>query len=368
MLIDEAERLAEACRPFLTSLRRYTVGRTRSGELMLMPRKRVLRTTPITGCVDDAQCQSLATYAASNPSSANPIDDRTAADPRTWACQVDADRRPAPDASNMPLKRCLLTCDADVDCATGTVCTANPDSPRMGYCMEGVTPPQSCVNAPQRYELRAGEAFAVVGSRHGFQHPIIADANGACVRDPAANPMLVGRIPLRAPPCDPTADPRTGLRTDGTYDANPCQLTVDETEYQLNYVPGTCTLANPDESIVTRPATALRLRNDALTLTLVDPTYQGDLRCHGDRGGMLQDVPLVAPGYQLAFRQGAGFAPKVISGITPSFPIKVTRGPGQSIWVIDEGDFLSTSVTQPSTRGKVYRIESRALGVVNLLN
>jgi hypothetical protein len=155
MLIDEAERLAEACRPFLTSLRRYTVGRTRSGELMLMPRKRVLRTTPITGCVDDAQCQSLATYAASNPSSANPIDDRTAADPRTWACQVDADRRPALDASNMPLKRCLLTCDADVDCATGTVCTANPDSPRMGYCMEGVTPPQSCVNAPHRYELRA---------------------------------------------------------------------------------------------------------------------------------------------------------------------------------------------------------------------
>ncbi len=367
MLLSEAERLAEACRPYLTSLRRYTVGRTKAGELLLIPRKHVLRTTPTTGCIDDVQCEALADYAASNPSSANPIDDRTPTDPRTWSCQVDQDRRPSLDAANMPLKRCLLTCDADTDCAIGTVCTANPESPRTGYCMEGVTPPQSCVNAPQRYEVRAGEAFAVVGTRHGFQHPIIADSTGMCVRDPAANPLLQGRIPLRAPACDPLADPRTGRRMDGTYDANPCEVVVDETEYQINYVPDTCTFANPDESIVTREAKALRLRNRALTLTLVDPTYQGDLRCHGDRAGTLQDIPLVSPGFQLAFRQAAGFAPMVISGITPSFPIKVTRGPGESIWIIDEGDFLSTSIAQPSTRGKVYRVESRALGVVNLL-
>jgi len=357
MLVDEAERLAEACRPFLTSLRRYTVGRTKSGELMLMPRKHVLRTTPTVGCTDNAQCQALADYAASGASSADPIDDHTPDDTKTWACP-----------SNAPLKRCILTCDTDVDCAIGTICSAHPGAaPRVGYCMEGVMPPQSCVNAPQRYELRAGDAFAVVGTRSGFQHPIIADSNGSCVRDPMANPLLAGRIPLKAPPCDPLADPLSGRRMDGSYDSNPCQLTVDETEYQLNYVPDTCTLGVPDETIVTRPATALRLRNRAMTLTLVDPTYQGDLRCHGDRGGSLQNVPLVSPGYQLAFRQSAGFSPLTISGITPSFPIKVTRGPGESIWVIDEGDYLSTSAGQPSTRGKVYRVESRALGVVNLL-
>ena len=71
-------------------------------------------------------------------------------------------------------------------------------------------PPQACVNAPQRYELRAGEAFAVVGSRQGYMHPMIADSAGVCVRDPSANPLMVGRIPLDAPPCDPTADARTG--------------------------------------------------------------------------------------------------------------------------------------------------------------
>ena len=60
-------------------------------------------------------------------------------------------------------------------------------------------PPQACVNAPQRFELRAGEAFAVLGTRSGYVHPIIADAAGKCVKDPLASPLLVGRIPLEPP-------------------------------------------------------------------------------------------------------------------------------------------------------------------------
>ena len=38
-----------------------------------------------------------------------------------------------------------------------------------------------------------------------------------------------------------------------------------------------------------------------------------------------------------------------------------------SIWVMDEGDFLSTSLSVASTRGKVYRVESEAIGTVNLV-
>jgi hypothetical protein len=198
-------------------------------------------------------------------------------------------------------------------------------------------------------------------------HPIISDTAGNCVKDPDAKPYMVGRIPLEAPACDPTADPRTGRRMDGTFEPNPCQVTVDETEYQLNYVPNTCTLADPDELVVTRPATGIRLRNRALTLTLVDPTYQGDLMCHGDRGGMLDNVPLVPAGYQIAFRQSAGFTPLTIPGIAPAFPVKVVRGPLQSVWIMDQGDFLSTSISQPSTRGRVYRVEAQAIGIVNLI-
>ena len=154
---------------------------------------------------------------------------------------------------------------------------------------------------------------------------------------------------------------------DGTFEPNPCQLTVDQSEFQPTFQADSCEAGEPDETLVTRPATAIRLRNRAMTLTIVDPTYQGDLRCNGDRGGSLVGIPLVSAGYQLAFRQTAGFQPKSLKGVLPSFPVKVTRGPSESIWIIDEGDFLSTSITQASTRGKVYRVESRSLQTINLL-
>ena len=118
--------------------------------------------------------------------------------------------------------------------------------------------------------------------------------------------------------------------------------------------------------VVTRPAQALRFRSRGMTLTVVDPTYPGDATCIGDRGAGLGKIPSVMSGFQMVFRQTAGFSPLLVQ-IQPSLPIKVVRGPGQSIWVIDEGDFLSTSISTPSTRGKVYRIESAALNVTNLL-
>lgn len=361
-LIGEAERLENTCRDFFVSMKRYTVGRTKAGELQLLPRKHELRTTPVDGCTDDAQCELLGDYALRNVSSLNPKDD-TATDPKTWVCQADPDRKPKGGTG----KRCLLVCDKDSECATGTICRANPGAaPKMGYCMEGVVPPQSCINAPQRYELRAGEAFAMLGSRQGYIHSIVTDAGGNCVKSPTANPYNVARVPLDAPACDPAADPITGRKSDGTFEPNPCKTTVQETEYQLNYVPGTCTLNNPDENLITRDAEAIRIRHRAMNLTIVDPTYPGDLTCLGDRAANLGRIPLTAPGLQLSFRQTAGFAPLTL-GIAPSFPVKVIRGPQQSIWVVDEGDFLSSSVTTPSTRGKVFRVESRALGIVNLM-
>jgi hypothetical protein len=361
MLADEADRLANACKPFLTSLRRYTVGKTTSGELQLLPRKYMLRTTPIDGCTSDQQCLDLATYAAQNNSSANPESDNTPADTHAWKCMIDPDRKPELAADGIsPMKRCLMTCTADTECTTGRVCGGD------GLCMEGVIPPQACVNASQRYELRAGEAFAVLGTRSGFIHPIIADGVGNCVKNPAASPWLIGRLPLRAPACDPMADLRTGRKMDGTFDANPCSTTEVNSELDPNFVPGTCTAASPSTTLVSRPAPAIRFHGRGMTLTLVDPTYPGDAACIGDRAGTLANVPLAFTGYQLTFRLTAGFSPLALQ-IQPSLPIKVVRGPGQSVWIIDEGDFISTSIAAPSTRGKVYRVESAALGVISLL-
>ncbi len=357
MLSYEADRLADACKEFLISLRRYTVGHATTGELVLLPRTHVLRTSPLDGCTSDAQCQMLADYALQNNSSVDPVDDTTAPDTHTWACQADANRKPGIGPDGDPLRRCIEACATDTDCDAGTVC-------QNGSCMEGIEPPQSCVNSSQRFELRASEAFTVTGTQSGFIHPIIADAAGNCVTDPTASPFQVGRIPLSAPACDPNADPRTGLKGDGTYDANPCSLTTNQFEVDNQFQPTTC--AGPSAMLQTRAAPALRFHNRGMTLTLVDPTYPGDARCLGDRAGGLDDVPMVPDGYSLSFRQTAGFLPLTLA-IAPAFPIKVVRGPSESIWVIDDGDYISTDVTLPSTEGKLFRIETIALSIINIM-
>lgn len=360
MLVNEADRLAVACKEFLTSQRQYTVSRTTGGELKLLPRKHVLLTTPVDGCTDDNQCQTLANYRLQNIDSANLLGSTTAPDTHAYACAVDTARAPelAADGASA-MKRCIETCSVDSDCDTGTVCD-------NGICMEGVIPPQACVNAPQRYELRASEAFAVVGSHSGYRHQIIEDAGGNCVKNPKASMYDIGRIPLRAAACDPAADPYTGKHADGTFDPNPCETTVDQYEEQNNYVAGTCTAASPAQIPVTRSADAIRYRGRGLTLTMVNPTYPGDLTCIGDRGGNLGKIPVVPKLYQAAVRVVSGFAPLLVS-TGAAYPVKVTRGPGESIWIMDAGDYLSTSVSVASTRGKVFRVESGALTVLNTL-
>ena len=357
MLPDEADRLADACKEFLTSTRRYTINRAESGELRLLQRKHVLATTPLDGCSDDTQCEALADYAARNAGSAHPFDDNTAPDPHTYACRVDTERAPL-NAPGQTGKRCIETCTQTSDCTTGHICQG-------GYCMEGVTPPQSCINAPQRYELRAGDAFAVVGSRSGYVHPMTRDpATNKCVKDPAASPFDLGRLKLTAPACDPAADPRTGLRPDGTYDANPCSLTVEHAEQVPAYVGTSCVLDSPTTKLENRQAPAIRFHNRGLNLTLVDPYYPGDAKCIRDRAGTLGKIPLAFRGYQLSWRQTGGFSPFLLP-IAPTFPVKVVRGPTQSIWVLDDGDFLST--TSASTRGKVFRIEANRTNAVYTL-
>jgi hypothetical protein len=372
MRSDEADRLAGACKDYLTAIRRYTVKTTQSGELLLVPRRFELRTTPLDGCTGDAQCQSLADYALRSSRSTHPMEDAAnpnlPKDTHTWACVADPTRAPMGGTG----KRCEMRCSETSDCATGTICAGATGQPMSGFCMEGVTPPQACVNGPQRYELRAGEAFAVLGTTSGFVHPIIENAGGQCVKDPMASPLSIGRVQLQphdplAPntlrACDPTADPLTGMLANGTYEPNPCSTTVAQTDAQPRYTPGTCTLASQDADLVERQAPAVRFRNRGMTLTVVDPYYPGDAMCITDRMANLGKIPHVVPGYVLAFRVGAGASRKVLSQ-RATFPTKVVRGPQNTTWVIDQGDFLSSS-TAPSTRGAVFVFDS--LRTINIL-
>ncbi|HEY1811329.1 MAG TPA: hypothetical protein VGG74_03175 [Kofleriaceae bacterium] len=367
MLATEADRLSAACKEFLISDRRYTIGKATDGKLTLLPRKHVLRTSPVDGCQSDTQCQKLADYALANNSPNNPIDDTTAPDTHKWTCILDPDRAPDLDETGNVIKRCVEAglvseasgCVADSDCDAGTVC-------QNGLCYEGIEPPQACVNAPEAYELDVSEAYAVEGSLSGFHHDVIAGSDGTCIQDPNGSPFNIGRLPLTAPACDPTAN-SLGILPDGvTVEANPCETTVDQWENENNFLTGTCTPASPATKLVDRKADAIIFRGPAFNLTIVDPTYPGDATCIGDRGGNLGRIPFVPIGTQLSVRITGGFRPLFL-GIQPALPAKVVKGPTDSIWVIDEGDYLSNDIDVASTSGKVFRIESQAIGIVNTL-
>lgn len=384
ILKSEAPRLADACREFLSTLRRYTVGRSATsnavdaGRLVLLERKHELSTTPVDGCISDDQCKQLAQLADKINDSADPYIEPQPPDVHgtTWSCQTDPLREPI-NSDPTRNKRCVLTCTGDPmpdpnapddprhakGCTNGTICRL-PLGSTEGVCMEGIEPPQACVNGPQRFDVRAAEAFAVIGGTSGYVHPFIKK-NGVCVRDPAAEPVQIGRIPLdplKAPACDLTADPITGLRKDGTFDANPCTVTVPHAEVVPNRLPTATDPCAVDpkepEVLVSRMAPAVKFRNRAMTLTLVDPYYPGDQLCPLDRAGNLGNIPFAVTGYQLQFTQKGGYAPFTLPLIGQVYTVKVVRGPSESIWVIDDGDFLATSITQASTRGRVFRVES----------
>jgi hypothetical protein len=254
--------------------------------------------------------------------------------------------------------------------------------------MEGIEPPQACLNGPQRYVVRAGEAFAVIGQHSGFVHPIIqspVDPN-RCIVDPnlAKDPLSIGRIPLNPPACQtpPPTDadyPFTGRTGPSTFEANPCLVTVSQFETDQAYPGpvasggyGSCRDPVPVAPMDGTPqphvhsTSAIKFRNRSLTLTIVDPYLEASQTClkrdpidTQTLAAIPSNIPLVVPGYQIAFSVKGGFSPaKVVLGVGQVSPVKVVRGPSESIWVIDDGDVLGSGFGDISTRGQVFRIES----------
>lgn len=327
---DRVDELSGQCRDFLISRRRYSVSTTAKGELELIERRRMLRTTPLDGCASAAQCVELADAQRLLGDGAHPLE-ADLEDPArefSWACEADPSREPGVD-------RCVMTCDSNEECENGFSCSEQ-------RCVEARLPPEQCLASVQRYQLIAGEAFAVLGADDGFLHSIVADpVTGACVQPPDAHPLAVGRIPLRAPACDEDGDPYTG--------PNPCSTTVPHTEEFVPYVvEGEACVARQAE-IRTREAPAIRFANPALTFHMVDTETTGDLECRNDQAGMGPSIGTPYAGYQMILDIGGGFLPKTVPELLAALPIRIVTGPAGNLWVLDQGDASSL------TRGRIFR-------------
>lgn len=335
---DSTDLLSGTCRDFLTSRRRYTIRSTKAGTLELGVRRRVLDTTPLDGCVSDDECAQMADLDRLLASGAHPAEADLGPPDKalTYSCEPDPTRAPGPD-------KCVEVCDTTDDCEDGYSC-------QSGYCVYAPLPPEQCLSTVQRYQVRVGEAFAVIGDRTGFLHNRITDpATGECIDDPDGNPLNVGRIPLDAPPCTDD-DLLTGAKPD------PCETTVQQQESFADLVVrnGQCVARDATEGLIERDrdAPAIRFSNPAFTFHLVDPWTTGDKDCRDDRLGQFPRYSAVHEGYQLRLELTGGFVPMSVGNqINLSYPISIAAGPDGRLWVLDQGD------ANASVRGQVVTFD-----------
>jgi hypothetical protein len=385
MLKAEAPRLTDACQDFLTSLRRYTVGsdangHTAAGSMILLERQHDLANTPVHGCISDDQCNALAKLAVTIDPSADPFDANT-----SWRCRTDPLRAPV-NADPAANKRCVQSCTPPRNpgdspsppfCATGMVCRPDAPGSTTGVCMEGIEPPQACVNGPQRYDLRGSEAFVLIGVRSGYIHPFVKDAaSDACIVDPNLKDpekILLGRVPLRAPsgaewPTCEDVNPFTGVQS------NPCAGIVDQFDNQpivetnCEATPPALAVQDDSHNFMTRHVPALTFRTPGMFLTLVEPVKACQLDT-GDAQNPRAEVtmPLAVTGYSVSFTQKASLSPSTLPLTGQVLPVKIVRGPTESMWVVDYGDVVSDGITQVSTKGRVFRVESVNTNLQNTL-
>src|SRR5690606_36871408 len=99
---------------------------------------------------------------------------------------------------------------------------------------------------------------------------------------------------------------------------------------------------------------------------LVDPTTTGDAVCIGDRAADLPAFSPVYPGFQFGFSIVGGFFPMFVTPIEASFPNAIVPAPDGRLWVLDEGDDVSSR-----TEGRVFTFvpaaAPEAFGVIIIL-
>jgi hypothetical protein len=330
---SEVDLLSTVCSDYLVSRKVYSVTKTSARDLELVERRRVLETSPIDGCTSNEECAEHAAQLRALAQDAHPVDMTPVDEPYTWECRTDASRAPGKD-------RCLMVCEESADCEAGFHCLS-------GECVYAPLPPRECLGVVQRFQVRVGEAFALLGRETGFLHDLVMDpATGACVPSGLGRTNLVGRVPLRVEPCDDDGDPLTG--------PNPCEVTIENVEDFPTYslVNGECVAE--EAGVRRRETKAIRVENTAMAMHLISLETTGDAMCRNDGAGTLAPYSTAFPGFSIAFETAGGFFPLSVASVEAAYPVRITSGPDGRLWVVDQGDISAI------TRGRIYKFNPSA--------
>jgi DNA-binding beta-propeller fold protein YncE len=323
MCVNPSQRdaLLNRCEDLFVSLRRYTATDVYSDKIELVPRPRVMPQTPLDGCTDTAQCTAIHEAVVSEIEANDGLD--TPLPRYTWSCEVDEGLGGPP--------RCIEICATSEECETGAVC-------EDGRCVLGPIPDASCFAALQRYTVRAGEAFVVIGNNEathdtGYLHRVIRDpGTGQCVVDGGLSPLLVGRFHRDEPVCVGAIDDPEAI------DPNPCRLEGLEEPLVMQYVlEGTDTAVPPAnlDSIIPRPTWAIRFRSLGVSFDFVDVVVP-----------IPWDLPEVdETDYFSPIGTGYTFEMPIISGKQPYdvpldcvLPTRIAISPSGDIFIVDSGE------------------------------
>jgi hypothetical protein len=311
---SRADQIITKCEELFRSVRRYTAVEVAADRVVLAPRARILRETPIDGCLDSAQCMALSEDGLSRDEAAQGL--APASIPRrSYSCEAD----PSRGGPN----RCVMTCESDDDCIEGTICGDG------GRCVLGPVPTQDCLETLQRYSVHAGESFVVVGSVSGYHHGVIEDpVTGACILDPTGNPLLVGRFRADEPPCDELTPEVTS--------PNPCRIT------------GFTEPLAVEGGFVERPTWAIRFRGPGLATDFVDVATRAS-----DKIAPGQWYVAAPASYQLIYGIAGAFVPFMVE-LQAHIPQRIVTSTNGALWVIDSGE--GVSLAAGDTDGQMIQI------------
>ena len=340
---DRTDILAVECRDFLISNKTYSVTETRANALSIVPRRRVLQTTPVGGCESDTQCMQMADVDRLIRDEGHPIevDLPELEDSPDWVCAPDPSRAPGPS-------KCQMACETSVDCGDGFSCDG-------AFCAAGPLPPPACTSSIQRYQVNGGESFVVIGSSTGFQHGRMVSDTGECVDDPDANPLLIGRIPLRPPAC--TGDSITDLTP------NPCVIDrlQQEAFREFDIVDGRCEPIANEAGDRERTVSAIRFSNPTFQFHMVDAETTGDLECRNDRLGTFPSYTAARNGFEMILDLTGGFIPMFVRAqdgapISVRLPTRIEKNFDGRLWILDQGDINA------ARQGRVIIIDPASAG------